>query len=376
MSSVSLNTSQVANFLNAYNNSVKPSQTQNNPKQLQDEQAELAPLTSEVLVSMGNFIMEEPLKEYMNVDDMLSLIFAGDKSLGDLAKVFTGNKSTIDSKELILARFAMKFLFDKILDQNNPKMAEVVNILNNNNDLKDAVEQVLSALDDKSAINRFKKVLEPKNVVNQPEIVSQEQVASKVAKVVETSISKVAMANPYVNYRDAFNIAQEANVYRISAEGHLSKGRSIDSVSKPTIAEFEVARDEFKSSRGDISKFRTKRQEFINLLNKIMKSKGLSENDIKMLQRYEQAVSTVGLKVFIVGKRLQDTLSINENGDMQINRDDLEYNDTVDRIIAEKKCSIQEARQFADKLIISTHAILELLRIDKGFAESDEDMNN
>ncbi|GEM_PF-5153473 len=173
MSSVNLNTSQVVAFLNNYNNTIKPNEPKNTLVQLPVEQTGLDPLTRDVLVSMHNITIAENSSEASDVDGMLRSVFGGGKSLPSLSSAFSNQFTSVDNKEIILARFAMKFLFDKVLEQNDHKMAEVVKLLSENPELKEAVKQVLAELEDKTAMQRFDKVFSPKKQATESSMVDQ-----------------------------------------------------------------------------------------------------------------------------------------------------------------------------------------------------------
>jgi hypothetical protein len=349
LSSVSLNTSQVANFLNAYNNSVKPSQTPNNPKQLQDEQAELAPLTSDVLVSMRNFIMEEPLKESMNVDDMLSLVFSGDKSLSKLAKVFIDNNSTNDSKELILARFAMKFFFDKILDQNNPKMAEVVNILNNNNDLKEAVKQVLSELDDKSAINRFKEVFELKKVAIQEPVVAKAIDLPSVSSDISFKSGEVAPIISFSIYTATLNEEAEAQKCKVNADGTYSAACRVTANSNNELPKLKEAKGLFVRAAESASEFKHKKAQFDSSHEIFFNRAGVTEgSEDETTYKSEDSLRQVhrfGIrKGFVSGKMMEAVISFNpETGDIKVDRTNSHFQSVVAKVMKKHSLTLDAA---------------------------------
>lgn len=316
-----------------------------------------------------------------------------------------------DESQIILARFAIKFLFDK-----SPS-ADVLKAINSNPAFKETLRQVLLGVNDGGkAVGRFDKFLEIKANVVTNEISNQSvsQLGGKTKPTEERDYSVVNQAelNKDVQQISGVGVGQIDEIlssqpmgitiimpdnktkttliklqqFKETAKGFSQEATRQNAVTQaaslsfgphPTMTQLQELNDGFSKAKGHAGRSLVKREVFIAELKQYLSSREISEEDKGHLQDYIQAVEHYGLRVFYLGKKLQCVATVNpETKEVSIDKTNTHYTDARTNLMLKTGFSAEKVERILDKNIVSTMMILEFIKMDDEVKNIGTDMNN
>lgn len=290
---------------------------------------------------------------------------------------FNDQTKSLQIKQTIILRFAIKFLFDKVLEKNNPKIDEAVAILNDNLELKEAVKMVLAELDNQEAIERFNQIFNPQTVDNPKEApTSSTKPSNKTYTPTGTDEANyTAVTTPFINKtkvagQESLQCIEEAKEsHTIAVRGMNMNPDNIDDQIKH--------RQEFQKARYMAQLSNQKRAEFVLQLMKNLSAYNLTEQDREGLSEFIEQIDRHGLRVYFFASRLRSVVTINfETNEISVDKKNPEYIKALDKIMLNRKgVSFEKADEWLSGAIIKAIVIKQLLDMDKELENTAQQMD-
>lgn len=334
-------------------------------------------VTAEEISLMQSIIVEKVIDDKDSVDSSLSNelfmeIFFPSLMYINLDGVSISTSITDDKSQLILARFAMRFMQTK-----QEKIDEAVAILNKNLELKEAVKMVLAELDNQEAIERFNQIFNPQTVDNPKEApTSSTKPSNKTYTPTGTDEANyTAVTTPFINKtkvagREILQYAKNAEEpHTIAVRGMNMNPDNIDDQIK--------YRQEFQKARYMAQLSNQKRAEFVLQLMKILSAYNLTEQDREGLSEFIEQIDRHGLRVYFFASRLRSVVTINfETNEISVNKKNPEYIKALDKIMLNRKgVSFEKADEWLSGAIIKAIVIKQLLDMDKELENTAQQMD-